>query len=515
MPVQVPFFSGHKLSINMAEDTVILRGLSQDDGTFVLRGEVELVITKPMNINSVAVKLVGKSFTLWMDGIGSGRNTKYSYEKKIHEQDLVLQTWAPASIPITSRSSSALSFKSLKASKESSGGTSNNSSNGNSSNDGNSKNSKGTNSNTLAPGLHRWPFEFLLSNKLVETIEDETGKVFYYLTAIVHRPTGIQSKIKCRRNVLVLRTPYWSNNALTANSLPTTSIISDRHLPACDATICVEKSMASSGTQFPIDITLAPNMKNVFLESISVLLSERRVYRLPEYDARRGEMYDFKLRLLSITNLSDMTTYTTTDDEEDEGNHLTLEQQVRRAIFMKKAHIPLTGDPFQFRFLFNLPNCIDLNHSSTFSEIDIRHFLKLHIDVRSPEGLSTIRLDTNITVLDCRLKEDYTTLPTYEAALSDLIVDTEDDDPSNAVGNRSGFFICPCYLDYKKKRQVSSKKEWIMMRHNNHQHNHDHNQQHQDQQNMNHGEQQSDTAPPSYDISQSEASSSSVHVVKT
>lgn len=68
MPVQVPFFSGHKLSINMAEDTIILRGLSEDDGTFVLRGEVELVVTKPINVTSVAVKLVGKSFTLWMDG---------------------------------------------------------------------------------------------------------------------------------------------------------------------------------------------------------------------------------------------------------------------------------------------------------------------------------------------------------------------------------------------------------------------------------------------------------------
>ncbi|SAL99046.1 hypothetical protein [Absidia glauca] len=496
MPVQVPFFSGHKLSINLAEDTVILRGLANDDGTFVLRGEVELVVTKPINVTSVVIKMVGKSFTLWTDGIGSGRNTRYSYEKKIHEQDLVLQTWTttPTSTPITSRSGSASSFKSIKGNnKDDTSGTVNGSHGNNSS------------SGTLTPGLHRWPFEFFLSNKLVETIEDETGKVFYYLTAIIHRPSGIQSKIKCRRNVLVLRTPHWSDNALTANSLPTTSIISDRQHPACDATICVEKSMASSGTQFPIDITLAPNLKNVFLESISVLLSERRVYRLPEFDVRRGEMYDFKLRLLSITNLSDMTTYTPTDeDEEEQQQHqqqqMTLDQQVRRAIFMKNAHVPLTGDPFQFRFVFNLPNCIDLNHSSTFNEIDIRHFLKLAIGIQSPAGPSTLRLDTNITVLDCRLKEDYAALPTYEAALSDLIVDTEDD-PTNIIGNRSGFFICPCYLDYKKKRQVSSKKEWIMMRHN-----------HQHQQHDDHHNQSEITSPPSYDtISPGQSSS---HLVK-
>ncbi|KAI8336756.1 hypothetical protein BC941DRAFT_428005 [Chlamydoabsidia padenii] len=486
MPVQVPFFSGHKLSINLAEDTVILRGLTNDDGTFVLRGEVELVVTKPINVTSIVIKLVGKSFTLWTEGIGSGRNTKYSYEKKIHEQELVLQNWATTSTPITSRSGSASSFKPIKGNKEDTSGTTSSNSN---------SNSKANNSGTLTAGLHRWPFEFFLSNKLVETIEDETGKVFYYLSAIIHRPSGIQTKIKCRRNVLVLRTPHWSDNALTANSLPSTSIISDRHHPACDATICIEKSMASSGTQFPINITLAPNMKNVFLESISVLLSERRIYRLPEFGARRGEMYDFKLRLLSITNLSDMTTYTPNgdDDEDQQEQQMTMDQKVRRAIYLKNAHIPLTGDPFQFRFVFNLPNCIDLNHSSTFNEIDIRHFLKLAIGIQSPKGHSTLRLDTNITVLDCRLKEDYTTLPTYEAALSDLTVDMEDD-PTNSIGDLSGFFICPCYLDYKKKRQISSKKEWIMMRHNNHQ---SHNQ----------TQSSSTSAPPSYDMISTESSS--------
>ncbi|KAI8092977.1 uncharacterized protein BX664DRAFT_313075 [Halteromyces radiatus] len=471
----VPFFSGTKLSINLAEDTVLLRGMAQDDGTFVLRGEVELVVTKPVNVSSVVIKLIGKSFTLWMEGIGSGRATRYSYEKKIHEQDLVLQTWLPTTPPpLISKSSSGSSFKSTLANniKGGSSSTSLKITNDDNNNDNNNSNISGI----LSPGLHRWPFEFFLSNKLVETIEDETGKVFYYLTATVHRSSGMKSKIKCRRNILVLRTPH-ADAILTANSLPTTSIISDRRYPACDATICVEKSMASSGTQFPIDLTLVPNMKNVFLESISVLICERRVYRLPEFDARRGEMYDFKMPLLSITNLSDRTTWAlpSTDDHDDDDNNdenrtnqqeTTLDQKVRSALFTKNAHVPLNGDPFQFRFIFNMPNCIDLNHSSTFSEIDIRHFLKLSIDIRSPEGPLTIRLDTNITVLDCRLKEDYAALPTYEAALSDVTVDMEDD-PSTISGNRSGFFICPCYLSYKKKRQVSSKKEWIMMRHNN------------------------------------------------
>lgn len=412
MPV-VAFFTGAKqLSIDLAEPVVILRGSSVDNTTHVLEGEVSIVLTRPVLSSQVVIKFIGKSYMLWPEGIGP-RNNKLYHEKTIHEQNIVLQAF----------------FDSPKG------------------------------EGVLAAGLHRWPFQFLLSNQLIETIEDEMAKVYYCVQATIHRVGMGVAKLRARRDVLLLRTPHWSDAALTANSLPTTSIISERKLKVCDATICVEKSNGSSGTLFPIAMSLTPNMKHVFIESISVVLTEKRVYRLPEFQARRVELHGFKVTLSSVTSLVDPALTST---------HGLVSQfslkEMRRALGVKNAHIPLDVGPFQHRLNFTLPNCVHLNHTSTFSEIDISHCLKIHIELTSGTGgedvtRTHIRLETPITILDCRLKEDYNTLPTYEQA---LLLDpvAEDKDLQGGDDDAHGFFVCPCYIEYKKKRN-GSRKDWL------------------------------------------------------
>ncbi|KAG0174835.1 hypothetical protein DFQ28_007333 [Apophysomyces sp. BC1034] len=389
----VPFFSSRQLAIELTEPVVILRGHPSDPTTDLLRGEVELVLNKPTVTSSIQIKLVGKSRMLWPEGIGA-RGTKLYHEKTIHEQTLLLQP----------------------------------------------------SETTLPAGLHRWSFEFLLSNRLAETIEDEMAKVFYYVTATVHR-VGTY-KLRCQRNILVLRTLTWSD--FTSQSLRSPSIIMDRRLNGCDANICIESSIASSGTQFPIALTLLPHAKHVQLEAFSAVLTERRVYRLPEYNARRAEMYDFKLPLTTATDLLEPTFAT-----EIPFDHL------RKAVNTKVAHIPIQT-VFQHRLVFTLPGCINLNHTTTFKEIDIRHYLKLNIEISAPSddnnrARQQITIETPITILDCRLKDDYSTLPTYEEALMDPTLDHEDEKPT-------GFFICPCYLEYRKKRRPCSRQEWLTIR---------------------------------------------------
>ncbi|KAI8067922.1 hypothetical protein BC940DRAFT_333143 [Gongronella butleri] len=410
----VPFRLGAKLSIHLAEDTVLLRGLHADErGTAVLRGEVTLDNSKSMAVSSVHLQLIGKAATLWPGGLNTGRITRYSYEKKVYEQQITL-----------------LDTSSSKS---------------NSADDG-----KTTEGVQFAAGVHKWPFECILPNNLVETIEDDTGKVFYTLTATLHKAkksgAGLGKKLTSRRNILVLRTP--SDLDLANNSLPSTSIVTERHNEAVDAVLVVEKTAASSGTAFPIDITLMPHMKNVYLESLSALLIERRVYRLPEFDTQRGDSFSFRMPLQTII---------------DQNNRdAPVDPRIRRAAFTKNAHVPLAGDPFQFRFQFALPNCLDLSHSTTFPEIDIQHFLKLSLTFDTPAGMATMHLESNVTVLDCRLKQDYTSLPTYEASLAtpaqDAAAAAEEEDPSY-------FYVCPCYLAYKKKGEIS-KKEWLSMRGN-------------------------------------------------
>ncbi|KAI8997061.1 hypothetical protein BDB01DRAFT_840570 [Pilobolus umbonatus] len=415
----VPFLSGAKqLTIELAEPVIILRGQSDDTVTHVLQGEVNIVLTKPINVSTVVIQFSGKSYMLWPEGYGP-RKSKVNYEKTVHEQNVILQSFLDT---------------------DGEGGI-------------------------LSPGLHRWPFEFLISNKLVETIEDEMCKVFYYVTATIHRVGIGAAKLRCRRDVLLLRTPDWSNSALTANSLPTTSIVSERRLLTCDVAICVEKSHISSGTHLPIHFSLTPNMKHVYIESISVVINEGKVYRIPEYQERRVESYDYKISLVSSNNATDPAF-----ESDRRLSHLSL-KDMRRALSVKNAHIPINGG-FQHKLVFELPNCINLNHDTTFTQISIRHHLKINIELSSPatdangtllldESVrSHVRLEAPITILDCRLKEDYAVLPTYEEAiLQDSIID----DTDLTVDKQCGFFLCPCYIEFKKRTE-GSRKEWSKVR---------------------------------------------------
>ncbi|CAO3590909.1 unnamed protein product [Absidia cylindrospora] len=134
-------------------------------------------------------------------------------------------------------------------------------------------------------------------------------------------------------------------------------------------------------------------------------------------------------------------------------NDVTL-INLRRSLTTKNAHIPLTATPFQYRFVFTLPNCVHLNHTTTYNEMHFAHFLKINIEISFPQehehdqdnndtkvedgkkGIlrTSVHLDTPITILDCRLKEDYATLPSYDASQHDSTVDSDDmgdDDAAN------------------------------------------------------------------------------------
>lgn len=296
------------------------------------------------------------------------------------------------------------------------------------------------NNNTLDAGVHRWAFQFIVSNSLVETIEDEMSKVFYYLTATVHRVGKSITNPKCRRDILLLRIPDWSNDDLIANNLPATSITSDRRLPTCDVHLCIDKSSASAGTPFPISIKISPNIKHLFLESISVILSEKKIYQLPEFQAKRIEYNDYKVSLVSSACLVDPTLnpFDTCFDL----------KEINRILHVKNAHIPLDEQPFLYRLIFTLPNCVHMIHSSSFSELTIRHTLNIKIGLSSETHESPIRIhfETPVTILDCRLKGDFNKLPTYEEAA--LRLDT-------CQGHQQEFFVCPRYTQSRKKQTRS------------------------------------------------------------
>ncbi|KAI8370058.1 hypothetical protein EDC96DRAFT_502894 [Choanephora cucurbitarum] len=411
MPIAVPFLTGNKqFSIELAEPVVLLRGPPTDRTTHVLRGEVELVLSKPMTANQVVVKLIGKSKMLWPEGMGP-RGTKVCHEKTILQQNIILDR-------------------------------------------------RPEDNATIPAGLHRWPFEFLIPNSMVETIEDEMAQVYYYVSAMVERPGISMPNLRCRRNILLLRTLSWSDDVIASHALPNTSIVAERKTEACDATFYIEKNIVSSGTQFPISIVLTTQMKNVSLESIQITLTEKRVYQVPEFDAKRAELHDFRLQLASVSNMAD------TEQMRQvmiPSSDLPL-HEIRQLLAAKNAHIPLGTTPFQYKFMFTLPNCLTLNHTTYFKEMNFLHYLRLDIELSIPTSSERhhIHFETPITILDCRLKDDYTTLPTYQEALCDETIDV-DDEQDVLNQQKAGFFICPCYVDYKKKSTKFNKQERMMI----------------------------------------------------
>jgi hypothetical protein len=139
--------------------------------------------------------------------------------------------------------------------------------------------------------------------------------------------------------------------------------------------------------------------------------------------------------------------------------------QIKRAITGKNAHIPLGSTPFQYKFIFTLPNCLTMNHTTYSKEMNFLHHLKIDLELSTADSVEKkqIHLETPITILDCRLKEDFVTLPTYQEALSHTTVDEEDQE--DLIKKRAGFFICPCYMEYKKKSVQFTKKGWDVLLH--------------------------------------------------
>jgi hypothetical protein len=68
MPV-VSLFSGAKqLNIDLEESVILLRGSRRERVTQTIRGEVNVILTRPLLCSKVVIKFIGKSRSLWPEG---------------------------------------------------------------------------------------------------------------------------------------------------------------------------------------------------------------------------------------------------------------------------------------------------------------------------------------------------------------------------------------------------------------------------------------------------------------
>ncbi|CDS11005.1 hypothetical protein LRAMOSA03269 [Lichtheimia ramosa] len=396
MPVIVPFLSGSskQLSIDIEQPIVYLRGPPSHATNNELTGSIVLNLSKPLSASLVDVKFVGKAQSQWPEGIGP-RGTKLYHEKVIWEQQAIL--WQP------------------------------------------DVDDKGM----IPAGEHRWPFQFTLSNSMVETIEDDMAQVSYYLSATVRRP-GSLVNWKRRRDMLVLRTLSSDDRMIRM----------ERETDWCTATIALEQSAVVAGAHFPLTFMFVPKQKGVALECISMVVQEHKAYRLAEYHAARSENMKFKINLDSASSA--------TDPEMEDASFA----QLRRALNAKNAHIPLTVEPFQYRLVLQMPDCKSLTHSTYFPEIEIRHILHIHMEFSMPNcsERSVIDFRTPITIMDCRLKDEFG-LPAYEECAPSASDLDRGEGRLKALSNSlaMGFFVCPCYTEYRKT-VMGNREDFLLLR---------------------------------------------------
>ncbi|KAI7869593.1 uncharacterized protein EV154DRAFT_128800 [Mucor mucedo] len=495
---------------------LILRGPPTEDASSVFTGSVVLSLAKATRITSITVTFKSTATTYWPEGIGA-RGTRLTHEKILSEESVQIME------------------------------------------------SKKNDYIKLSSGIHRFPFAFIVPNSIVETIEDVYGRVRHMVDARVIGP-GIQilNNWHISKPVLVLRA-YMSDSLLTNNSLQDLSRTYEKHLPAADIQMVVERAVLSSGDLFFLRLIIQPQRKRVRLEHMELTITENRRYHVAEVRANRKDSEQFPLHFLQSIKLTE-------DDTSAAANDAAAPQQETgdlRGVFQKNGKGFDLTDTIAYRITFATPTCMrNIHHTTYYKDIMFKHHLSInmtisfvddspvlndrpslssnssstsensvtaieeeatramfalapppaafsmtstntntHIRSQSPSvwpkirkvaaaavsnttiekpkvmrKRETIRLETPVTIFDCRLKEDYGRLPSYSELnvtahpthgddknkmLPDLVdrdfmlqcmPDSDEQMPSSEPQPQ----LCPCYFKFRRQMEMASQAQLLM-----------------------------------------------------
>ncbi|KAI9481350.1 MAG: hypothetical protein EXX96DRAFT_600763 [Benjaminiella poitrasii] len=305
---------------------LILRGPPSENSSSVFTGTVVLSLAKSTKINTISVTFKSTATTYWPEGIGA-RGTRLTHEKVLSEE----------SVQLLERSKNEF----IK----------------------------------LPAGVHRFPFAFIVPNSIVETIEDVYGRVKHTVDARVVGP-GIQllNNWHISKPVLVLRA-YMSDSLLTNNSLQDLSRTYEKHLPAADVQLVVERAAFSSGDLFYLRLILQPQRKRVRLEYMELTVTENRRYHVTEVRANRADSEQFPLPYLASAKLVEGEEMGSSVKGESGGGDL-------RSVFTKHGKgIDLT-DTIAYRITFATPTCMrNIHHTTYYKDILFRHHLNITMTI--------------------------------------------------------------------------------------------------------------------------------------
>jgi hypothetical protein len=157
-----------------------------------------------------------------------------------------------------------------------------------------------------------------------------------------------------------------SDSLLTNNSLQDLSRTYEKHLPAADVQLVVERAAFSSGDLFYLKLILQPQRKRVRLEHMELMVTENRRYHVSEVRANRTDSEHFPLPFLSSVKL--------VEEGDDVGD--------LKAVFNRHGKGVELRDTIAYRITFATPTCMrNIHHTTYYKDILFRHHLSINMTI--------------------------------------------------------------------------------------------------------------------------------------
>ncbi|KAF2646030.1 hypothetical protein P280DRAFT_464304 [Massarina eburnea CBS 473.64] len=471
VPDQKPLATGNGISvaIQLTEPVLFLQGFEQaensDRSTAMLRGTLNLRVTKPAKIKAINLKFRGKAITKWPEGIPP---KKVEFE----EVDTIMShTWPffNAQFPGAEAGTGADNVDLFKPTAAPSNrnsifsGSPNNSSTNLSSREAkrlslavNQSRSFGKGESpsggptiaqkgyrTFNPGEYMYNFELPLDSHLPETIDVDLGSVKYELEATIERAGAFRANLVGTKEVTLIRAPSEGSLEQVEPIAISRSWEDQLHYD-----IVISGKSFPLGAQVPIAFKLTPLAKvqchriKVFVtENVEYFCSNKRVHRMEP--VRKVQLFEKRADGPATSAFPGSTMRIVS------GGGVPYDQ---RAAAARGEDVPLndptnllgdlsSGDmnvgPTEMEFNVQLPSCHNmrdkdktakLHFDTTYQNIQVHHWIKIVMRLSKPDKDDPtkrrhfeISIDSPFHILSCQATQANTALPAYTAPEPDNV----------------------------------------------------------------------------------------------
>ncbi|KAF2736554.1 hypothetical protein EJ04DRAFT_521953 [Polyplosphaeria fusca] len=468
IPEEKPLASGNGINvgISLTEPVLYLQGFEQTESsersTAMLRGSLQLKVTKATKIKAIALKFRGKAITKWPEGIPP---KKVEFE----EVDTIMShTWPffNAQFPDAEAGPGADSVELFKEACTNApgrglfGGSPNTSSTnlstreakrlslqvnqsrsfgkGDSSTSGPSVAQKGY--RTFNPGEYTYNFELPLDSHLPETIDVDLGSVKYELEATIERAGAFRANLVGAKEVTLIRAPAEGSLEQVEPIAISRSWEDQLHYD-----IVISGKSFPLGAQVPIAFKLTPLAKvqchriKVFVtENVEYFCSNKRVHRMEP--VRKVQLFEKR------ADGPPTSTFPGSSMRIVSGGGVPYDMRAAAArgenVQVQDATNllgDLNGDvnigPTEMEFNVQLPSCHNmkdkdkssrLHFDTTYQNIQVHHWIKIVMRLSKPDQNDPskrrhfeISIDSPFHILSCQATQANTALPAYSSPETD------------------------------------------------------------------------------------------------